>query len=95
MATLVLKETDADTTHDVERGDHVELRLPENPSTGYRWSIDVEPPEAAAIIATHWSPVGAGVGAAGIRAFEISIDESGAMARCAPSFGATGKEKAR
>jgi inhibitor of cysteine peptidase len=77
MASSLLTEADTDTIRVVQLGESVELRLPENPSTGYRWSIDIAPPEAAAVTASHWSPAGAGVGAAGTREFLITIKEAG------------------
>ncbi len=77
MATSLLTEADANTIMVVQRGESVELRLPENPSTGYRWSIDIAPPDAAALAGSRWLPVGAGVGAAGSREFDIAMKETG------------------
>lgn len=79
MTITSLTEADADTIRIVHLGDSVELLLPENPSTGYLWSIDIAPPEAAAVAASHWSAAGAGVGAAGTREFVITIKEHGKM----------------
>ncbi len=77
MAISVLTAADADTVRIARLGESIKLRLPENPSTGYRWSIDVAPPGAAAVAASGWSPVGAGVGAGGTREFVITIKEPG------------------
>ena len=39
-AAITLTEADEGKTVDVHVGDTVVLRLPENPTTGYRWSFD-------------------------------------------------------
>ncbi len=36
---LELNETDADKTIELAAGDAVEIRLPENATTGYRWTL--------------------------------------------------------
>jgi inhibitor of cysteine peptidase len=79
MANSVLTEADANTVHALQRGSSVELLLRENPSTGYRWSIDCEPAEAAAVISSDWSPAGAGVGGTGTRKFVLLIREPGTL----------------
>ena len=77
MAGLVLTEADTGSTHDVRRGETIELRLQENPSTGYRWSVDLEPADAGAIVGSQFVAGGAGVGAAGSIAFEIMPSRPG------------------
>jgi inhibitor of cysteine peptidase len=77
MTMTSLTEADAGTIVIVKLGGSIELRLPENPSTGYLWSIDILPPGAAAVTASHWNPAGTGAGAAGIRAFAITIKQPG------------------
>ncbi len=79
MTTLVLTEADAGSAHDVTRGDRVELRLKENPSTGYRWSVDIEPSEAASIVGSRFVSGGPGVGGGGSVAFEIAANQAGAV----------------
>ena len=79
MATTSLTEADAGTTRTVQLEEKVELHLPENPSTGYRWSINIVPPEAAAVIANDWSPAGPGVGATGTREFIITTKKPGTV----------------
>jgi inhibitor of cysteine peptidase len=78
MATSSLTEADAGTTRIAQRGE-VELHLQENPSTGYRWSVDIAPPEAATVTASHWSPAGTGAGGAGTREFVITIEKPGTV----------------
>jgi len=79
MPTSSLTQADADTIRVVQLGESLKLYLPENPSTGFRWSIDIAPPEAAAVTASHWSPAGPGVGAAGIREFLITVRKTGTV----------------
>jgi predicted secreted protein len=79
MAISSLTETDADTIRSAHVGDKVELRLPENPSTGYRWSIDITPSSGATINSSDWDPAGAGLGAIGIRKFIITTNEAGTL----------------
>jgi len=79
MATVSLTEADTDKTRAVQVGDSVELRLPENPTTGYRWSIDISPAGAATLTASRWNPGGPGIGAAGTREFVIAVRERGAV----------------
>lgn len=79
MTSLVLTETDAGSTRSARRGETVELRLKENPSTGYRWSVGIEPAGAASIVGSRFVPAGPGAGAAGSAAFEIVADRPGAF----------------
>jgi inhibitor of cysteine peptidase len=44
MATVRLTEADSQRQVVVSSGDVVEVRLPENPTTGYRWHAEMEPP---------------------------------------------------
>jgi inhibitor of cysteine peptidase len=79
MPNLVLTDVDATSTHDVGRGETIELRLPENPTTGYRWSLDVEPPGASAVTGSRFETGGPGIGAGGMRIFTIAINGLGAV----------------
>lgn len=44
----VLTSADNEKTVDMHVGDEAALRLPENPSTGYRWAVNAADREAAA-----------------------------------------------
>ena len=79
MSDVVLTEADAGSTRQVKRGETVELRLKESPSTGYRWTIDVEPPDAATIAASSQEPGGLGLGANGVHVFKIAAKGSGTV----------------
>jgi inhibitor of cysteine peptidase len=78
----VLTDADAGLTRQVKAGEIVELRLEENPSTGYQWTVNFEPPDGAIIAASAWlglSGLGASqvVGGSGIRAFDITTKHPG------------------
>jgi len=79
MATISLTQADADRIRTLHVGDSVELRLPENPSTGYRWSIDIALADAATLTASRWNAGGSGVGAGGTREFVITVKEPGTV----------------
>ena len=42
MGLLKIAPTDGDVVH-VTPGDVVEVHLPENPTTGYRWAVEAKP----------------------------------------------------
>ena len=79
MSSIVLTEADAGSTRQLKRGETVELRLKENPSTGYRWTIDVEPPGAATIASSSQEPGAPGLGANGVHVFRIAAKGSGVV----------------
>jgi inhibitor of cysteine peptidase len=66
-----LSHEDSGTERDVPVGEHIEVRLPENPTTGYRWHADVD---EAALRKTHDAYEGAaeprGAGGTRIMRFE-------------------------
>jgi len=53
----------------VARGQQVVVRLPENPTTGYRW----EPPADVEVVSDEFHPAaGTGIGAGGERVFTLA-----------------------
>ena len=48
---LALTEADADKTIDVAAGDTVEIQLPENATTGYRWTLETIDKSVCKVIA--------------------------------------------
>ena len=82
MSNDILTDADAGSTRQVNTGEIVELRLEENPSTGYRWKVNVEPPDGATIAASAWlglSGLGANqvIGGFGIHVFDITAQHPG------------------
>ncbi|WP_294538621.1 protease inhibitor I42 family protein [uncultured Rhodoblastus sp.] len=77
-AATVLTEADAKAPILVRVGETIELRLSENPSTGYAWSVAFDPPDAAAVTYSHWkAQQGGAVGAPGTRDLSIAIRRAG------------------
>lgn len=73
MVDLVVTETDAGRTVEVAPGTAVQLRLPENPTTGYRWVLTLAPAACARIDDDrHLAPSGQAVGAGGLRVVGIA-----------------------
>lgn len=90
MDTVTLTEADSGRSIAVAPGTQVILRLPENPSTGYRWQI----PSGVTIASDQFQEIGTGAGAGGERmltvvastasvrvVFELSRPWSGSVAQ--------------
>lgn len=77
MSQIILTEADAEKVSVALQGEQVVLRLPETRSTGYRWSVEISPPEAAAVEVSHWTAVGQGPGAPGAREFTLRVAKKG------------------
>lgn len=85
FAATVLTEADANAPRVVAVGETIELRLIENPSTGYTWSVALDPPAAASVVADRWTPAGGSAsqrmpGASGTRDLTIAIKQPGLLA---------------
>jgi inhibitor of cysteine peptidase len=62
----------------VHGGDAVRLRLPENPTTGYRWQwLDLDPRLAATLEDEFQPPAAAAPGAGGVRIFRLRAVTAG------------------
>jgi inhibitor of cysteine peptidase len=62
----------------VARGDNLEVVLPQNASTGYRWEID--PSVGLAVVDDRLEPPASGrPGAGGQRVFVLRVDEPGVV----------------
>lgn len=72
MVDLVLTEADAGRTVEVAPGQAVQLRLPENPTTGYRWVLTMTPADCLAIASDGFERESAAApGAGGVRVLDI------------------------
>ncbi len=69
MPQVLITNEDHEKTIDVSQGDVLVVRLPENPTTGYRWSLDEHDPARLTMQNATFSPAGAGIGAGGGRSF--------------------------
>ena len=56
-------------------GRELQVEIPENPTTGYRWELRAEPHSAIEILKDEFSRKSAGVGAGGIRIWTIKLKE--------------------
>jgi predicted secreted protein len=78
-AATVLTEGDAKAPQIVRVGETIELRLSENPSTGYAWNVTFDPPDAVAVVYNHWKSSGGAIGAPGTRDLSIEIKQAGKL----------------
>ena len=77
MVDLVLTEADAGRTVEVAPGAAVQLRLAENPTTGYRWTLIVTPAGCLQATAdTFERPDTAAVGTGGVRVVDIKTSDA-------------------
>ena len=69
VTTAVQIDHNADgSTVSLLPGQSLIIRLPENPTTGYRWAVAVS--GGMTLVSDDFSPTGAGVGAGGTRTLE-------------------------
>jgi inhibitor of cysteine peptidase len=78
-AATILTEADTKAPVAVRVGETVDLRLSENPSTGYVWSVAFDPPDAAAVTGSQWMTMDDAIGASGIRYLGIAIRRAGKL----------------
>ena len=78
MAEKVLTQVDNGTTVDVHGGDRVVIRLPENPTTGYRWAAETVDDRIVSPVSSEFAPpAGSGVGAGGAASFAFEARAPG------------------
>jgi predicted secreted protein len=75
MALVHLAEPDAAKTTRLRRGDTVELRLPETPTTGYQWQV--RPSGGLATITDEHVAASTVPGAGGQRRVAFDVTEAG------------------
>jgi len=78
MSAVVIEKNGEGREYEVDVGASILLRLPENPTTGYRWEVEsfdhgiLGPP-----VSDFSTPVESPVGAGGIRTFTFEARSSG------------------
>jgi inhibitor of cysteine peptidase len=77
MPKFILSENDNNRSFTMQEGDQLVIRLAESPTTGYRWSIDGEVPDALTLQDDAFSPAGSGVGGGGERIFTFFAQSHG------------------
>lgn len=77
MSHTVLTQADHRTSVEVALNDAIVLRLPENPTTGYRWAVDQIDSDKLLLQSTHFSLLGAGAGASGEKTLTLKATQPG------------------
>jgi inhibitor of cysteine peptidase len=75
MSDIEIDQSADNGTVVLPAGDALCLRLPENPTTGYRWVIGRS--DALQIVADSFHPGGPAIGAAGVRCLRFSSTRPG------------------
>lgn len=72
MSELALTERETNQSFDLHVGSPVVIRLPENPTTGYRWNIDQLDDSIVSVEGSEFSQnPGSGVGGGGLRTIRL------------------------
>src|SRR5690349_10553859 len=79
MATVRLTEADSQRQVGVSSGDLVEVHLPENPTTGYRWQAEIEPTGALTAEADRLEKNSGAPGAGGTRVLSFRAGSTGVV----------------
>lgn len=75
---LLLTRNDNNRSAEVRVGERIEVRLPENPATGFTWAIDETDRERLALEGTDYTPPEVGmIGARGQRTFTLIARQPG------------------
>ena len=78
MSAITLTRADDGRTVELRPGDDVTLRLEENPTTGYQWTLEPTSGEVVALRASdHVRAPGAAVGGGGERVFTLRAEKAG------------------
>jgi inhibitor of cysteine peptidase len=78
---LILTHADHNRTAEVQVGERLVVRLPENPTTGYTWAIDETDSRLLALGSTDYAPPEVGsIGVRGQRAFVFTARQPGEVA---------------
>lgn len=81
MAQLDLGRGHAGQAHRVAPGDVVVIRLPETPTSGYRWAVDAYDPQVLRLAGDDFHPPApARPGAGGEREFRFAAEQVGSTA---------------
>jgi len=75
--SLALTATDSGKTFEVSSGDTLSIQLPENPTTGYRWTIQNPDDPNLELQNSEFSPSSSSIGAGGQRTFTFQAKSPG------------------
>jgi inhibitor of cysteine peptidase len=80
MSTITLTQADKGKSITVHTGDEISINLTENPTTGYRWTIDQTGPTVLASQNPTFSSAPSGaIGSGGIRTFTFIAKQPGTV----------------
>lgn len=78
---MILTHADNNRTAELQVGERLIVRLPENPTTGYTWAIDETDRRLLALGSTDYAPPEVGsIGVRGQRAFAFTVSQPGEIA---------------
>jgi inhibitor of cysteine peptidase len=78
LAEFALTQADHGTSVAVAPGDIIVIRLPENPTTGYQWTVEKVDADTLALQRTEFSPApGAGMGSGSGRTLTFQAQKPG------------------
>jgi predicted secreted protein len=75
VRNMILSEQDRGRTVEVAEGDVITIRLRENPTTGYRWSVDTT--NGLVLVGDRFEAGGPAIGAAGVRVLQFRATRPG------------------
>ncbi len=78
VSDIVVTEADNGRTFQARVGDTVVLRLPESPTTGYRWGV-VHGSSAATLGHDEFSPSSSRLGSPGLRTLQFTLNTLGTV----------------
>ena len=77
MKSMTLTRSDDGRSIELPVGTSLELRLPENPTTGYRWTMDQVDSSVLHVTEPRFVADGRAVGQGGVRVFSFSATNPG------------------
>lgn len=77
MATIEVTGEDDGTSIDVDVGDTVSVRIPDNPTTGYRWELGPITDESLVLVDSGYEPTSSGVGGGGVATWTLHAATAG------------------
>ena len=77
---IEISDSDAGSSHQLSPGEELCVRLPENPTTGYRWQLTQSGSGRLKLVEDRFEPGGSAVGSAGHRALRFVAEKAGAVA---------------
>jgi len=79
MTEIKLTKNDNGKTFEAQAEDSVVIELPENPTTGYVWTLDVKEGQGVAHVSDsrYAAASESGIGGGGIRTFIVKIQSAG------------------